>query len=60
MAILQIELPDWVDLVKTGYFKQLAPMNEDWYFVRAGVSFMLGSQLLSYSALESTATNLSG
>lgn len=33
---LQIHLPTWVDIVKTGAFKQLAPYDEDWYFVRAG------------------------
>jgi len=32
----QIHLPTWVDVVKTGVFKQLSPYDEDWYFVRAG------------------------
>ncbi len=30
--------PKWVDLVKTGTFKELAPYDPDWYFVRAGKS----------------------
>lgn len=30
-----IELPSWVDLIKTGTRKQLAPYDPDWYFVRA-------------------------
>lgn len=34
--LLQIHLPTWVDVVKTGVFKQLSPYDEDWYFVRAG------------------------
>ena len=34
----QIHLPTWVDIVKTGVFKQLSPYDEDWYFVRAGAS----------------------
>eukprot|EP00798_Chlamydomonas_sp_ICE-L_P025349 gene25349-11009_t len=31
----KIHLPTWVDVVKTGSFKQLPPINEDWYYVRA-------------------------
>ena len=32
----QIHLPTWVDVVKTASYKDLAPYDEDWYFVRAG------------------------
>uniref|UniRef100_A0A2P2KYP4 40S ribosomal protein S19-1 n=1 Tax=Rhizophora mucronata TaxID=61149 RepID=A0A2P2KYP4_RHIMU len=32
---LQIELPHWTDIVKTGRFKELAPYDPDWYYVRA-------------------------
>mmetsp|Transcript_81081 Transcript_81081/g.225600 ORF Transcript_81081/g.225600 Transcript_81081/m.225600 type:complete len:150 (-) Transcript_81081:18-467(-) len=28
-------VPKWVDLVKTGVHKELAPYNHDWYFIRA-------------------------
>ena len=28
-------LPDWVALVKTANFKELAPYDPDWYYVRA-------------------------
>jgi small subunit ribosomal protein S19e len=31
----KLEVPKWVDLVKTGTFKELAPYDPDWYFVRA-------------------------
>ncbi|KAK9835169.1 hypothetical protein WJX81_002844 [Elliptochloris bilobata] len=31
----KIQLPSWVDIVKTGAFKELAPYNPDWYYVRA-------------------------
>lgn len=31
----QIELPKWVDMVKTATFKQLPPADQDWYFIRA-------------------------
>ena len=30
-----LELPKWVDLVKTGKHRELAPHNPDWYYVRA-------------------------
>lgn len=33
----QIQLPSWVDLVKTAKFKELAPYDPDWYYVRAGM-----------------------
>lgn len=32
----KLEVPTWVDLVKTGSFKELAPYDPDWYYVRAG------------------------
>lgn len=31
-----MELPEWADIVKTARFKELAPNDPDWYFVRAG------------------------
>uniref|UniRef100_A0A2P2KYQ3 Uncharacterized protein MANES_01G097700 n=2 Tax=Rhizophora mucronata TaxID=61149 RepID=A0A2P2KYQ3_RHIMU len=31
----KIELPHWTDIVKTGRFKELAPYDPDWYYVRA-------------------------
>ncbi|CAB3359930.1 Hypothetical predicted protein [Cloeon dipterum] len=30
----KMKVPDWVDLVKTAKFKELAPYDEDWYFTR--------------------------
>lgn len=32
----QVTLPDWVDFAKTGAFKELAPLDPDWYYIRAG------------------------
>lgn len=32
----QMELPEWADIVKTAQFKELAPYDPDWYYVRAG------------------------
>ena len=34
----KLDIPTWVDLVKTGSFKELAPYDPDWYYVRAGAS----------------------
>ncbi|RWR94951.1 40S ribosomal protein S19 [Cinnamomum micranthum f. kanehirae] len=31
----KIELPNWTDIVKTGTFKEVAPYDPDWYYVRA-------------------------
>ena len=31
-----MELPDWTDIVKTATFKELAPYDPDWYYIRAG------------------------
>ncbi|KAG2484618.1 hypothetical protein HYH03_016572 [Edaphochlamys debaryana] len=31
----KIQLPSWVDVVKTAKFKELAPYDPDWYYVRA-------------------------
>lgn len=32
----KFHVPKWVELVKTGVHKELAPYDPDWYFVRAG------------------------
>lgn len=34
----KLEIPTWVDVVKTGSQKELAPYDPDWYYVRAGES----------------------
>lgn len=31
----KLEVPTWVDLVKTGAYKELAPYDPDWFYVRA-------------------------
>jgi small subunit ribosomal protein S19e len=33
----KIEVPAWSDLVKTATFKELAPYDGDWYYIRAGI-----------------------
>ncbi|KAI3438853.1 hypothetical protein D9Q98_001270 [Chlorella vulgaris] len=31
----KVQLPQYVDYVKTGAFKELAPLDPDWYYIRA-------------------------
>eukprot|EP01026_Neomeris_dumetosa_P036325 TRINITY_DN2930_c1_g1_i1.p3 TRINITY_DN2930_c1_g1~~TRINITY_DN2930_c1_g1_i1.p3 ORF type:complete len:148 (+),score=16.31 TRINITY_DN2930_c1_g1_i1:84-527(+) len=31
----KLQLPDWVDIVKTAAHKELAPYDPDWYYIRA-------------------------
>ena len=31
----KMELPEWHDLIKTASFKEMCPMDPDWYFIRA-------------------------
>ncbi|KIJ27537.1 hypothetical protein M422DRAFT_76909 [Sphaerobolus stellatus SS14] len=31
----KLDVPTWVDIVKTGSFKELAPYDPDWFYVRA-------------------------
>lgn len=35
---VQLQIPDWVDIVKTATFKELPPQDKDWYYIRAGVT----------------------
>lgn len=32
----QLQIPDWVDVVKTAPCKELPPLDKDWYYIRAG------------------------
>ena len=32
----KVDMPKWVDLVKTGSYKELAPYDGDWFYIRAG------------------------
>ncbi|CAI7767383.1 unnamed protein product [Closterium sp. NIES-53] len=31
----RVEVPTWADIVKTGTYKELAPYDPDWYYIRA-------------------------
>ena len=33
----KLEVPKWVDLVKTGTFKEMSPYDPDWFYVRVGM-----------------------
>lgn len=39
----KLKVPDWVDLVKLGKHKELAPSDENWFYIRAGESEYLCS-----------------
>ena len=32
----KLEVPTWVDIVKTGHYKELPPSDQDWFYTRAG------------------------
>ena len=34
----KIDVPIWVDIVKTGAYKELGPYDPDWFYVRAGLT----------------------
>lgn len=36
VSAMQIQLPSWVDIVKTAPHKELAPYDPDWYYIRSG------------------------
>ena len=31
----KVEVPKWVDIAKTAHWKELAPYDPDWYYIRA-------------------------
>lgn len=37
----KLKVPDWVDLVKLGKHKELAPSDENWFYIRAGKVMLL-------------------
>lgn len=39
-AHCKVQVPKWVDVVKTGAHKELAPYNPDWFFVRMGIYYL--------------------
>ena len=32
----KIQVPKWADYAKTGSYKELSPLNPDWFYIRAG------------------------
>lgn len=43
-----LELPQWVDTVKTAPRKELAPYDADWFFIRVGMFHRLASLRAAY------------
>jgi small subunit ribosomal protein S19e len=37
----KLEVPKWVDIVKTATFKELGPRDPDWFYVRVGAYFVV-------------------
>lgn len=35
----KLEIPKWVDIVKTGAYKEMAPLDPDWFYHRVGKYF---------------------
>lgn len=48
----KLDLPQWLDLVKTGIAKELSPYDEDWYYIRAGMLKWLYYTIGFYSNLN--------
>lgn len=38
-------VPKWVDTVKTGVHKELAPYDPDWYYIRAGTYYSIHTHI---------------
>jgi hypothetical protein len=54
----KVTLPKWVDIVKTGAFKELAPYDADWFYIRCGrhyrrnfLAFLFSSSTTLFPAL---------
>ena len=48
----KLEIPTWVDTVKTGAQKELSPYDPDWFYVRAGeLDFWIWIWVLDRGAL---------
>lgn len=62
----KLEVPTWVDIVKTGSYKELAPYDPDWYYVRAGaylnllpsIEYILNSCSLFFIILAAVARHI--
>lgn len=42
----KLEVPKWVDIVKTGPYKELAPYDPDWFYIRAGMYLLSNSDIV--------------
>lgn len=44
----KLRVPSWADHVKTATFKELAPADNDWFYVRAGMFLLLRVFLVAF------------
>lgn len=49
---LQLEVPVWADLVKTATFKELAPYDADWFYIRTGKKIFRYFTSLGFMAIR--------
>lgn len=47
----KFDVPKWADMVKTAHFKELGPLNPDWFYVRAGKLHLLSDSIRPSSLL---------
>lgn len=47
----KLEVPNWVDLVKTGTFKEQGPYDPDWYYVRAGKQSIQDYRIINWNII---------
>lgn len=45
----KLKVPDWVDIVKLAKHKELAPCDENWFYVRAGECGISFSRALGHA-----------
>lgn len=50
-----VELPPWVDTVKTAPRNELAPYDQDWFYIRIGMYFSIHYIILPRLAKIATA-----
>lgn len=44
-----VQMPAWGDYCKTACFKELSPLNPDWFYIRAGLLFQILNEIRLHS-----------
>lgn len=60
LVLLQIKLPQWVDIVKTATYKELAPYDPDWYYIRAGADMLQSCCCISVAIIDDLCYSYNG